>query len=240
MWFRRLLIPFSTLTCVAWLLVSGAIFLPISWLLRVDRKGILRFFALQSRVIYAALRPIILRLTIVHKAREPGPSLYVANHQSILDPFVFWKLGLGPVVFVAKSWPFKLPVYGYFLRKAGSINTEGGDLDALCEAIQKQLEQGFSVVFFPEGSRRTTLGFFHSLPFHIALRLRRPVIPICIDGHNRILPPKCHFPRTASVRYTVLPSLQPADFPGEEGALRFAQKAKALISCELAKTGSDF
>ena len=238
MGFRRVLIPFSTLACVAWLLVSGTLFLPISWLLGVGRKGVLRFFAFQSWVIYAAMRPIVPRLTLVRKGEEPGPALYVANHQSVLDPFVFWKLGLGPVVFVAKSWPFKLPIYGPLLRQAGSINTDGSDLEALCGAIEKQLEQGYSVVFFPEGSRRTTLGRFHSLPFHIALRLKRPVIPVCIDGHDRILPPKCYFPKIASVRYTVLPALAPADFPGDEGALRFAQKARAVISQELSQAGS--
>lgn len=233
---RRILILFSTATCVAWLLVSGAIFLPLARLLKVDRKGLSRFLAFQSRVIYLALRPIIRRLTLVREAGKTGPALYVANHQSVLDPFVFWKLGLGPMVFAAKNWPFQLPVYGRLLRKTGSINTDETDLDGLCDTVRRRLDAGISVVFFPEGSRRTALGRFHSLPFHIALRLNQPVLPVCIDGHQRVLPPKCYFPRAAgAVRYTVLPALDPADFPGEEGALRFAQKAKEMIANELSK-----
>ena len=213
--------------------------MPISWLLKVGPRGIFRFIAFQSRVIYVALKPMILRLTVDYKGEASGPFLYVANHQSVLDPFVFWKLNIGPVVFAAKSWPFKLPVYGHLLRKTGFINTAESDFEALSEAVQQQLSRGRSVVFFPEGSRRTTLGRFHSLPFHIALRLKRPVIPVCIDGHNQILPPKCYFPQTAPVRYTVLAALYPADFPGDEGALRFAQKAKNLIARELSQAGSN-
>lgn len=233
---RRLLIAFSTPACVAWLLISGALLLPVCRLLK--RRWFFRLFDLQSRAVYAGLAPALVRVEIVRRERGSGqPAIYVANHQSVLDPFVFSKLGLSPVVCVAKGWPFRLPFYGRYLRRMGFINSEECDFEETCRIVREQLERGVGVVFFPEGSRRRSLGRFHSLPFHAALRLNARVVPVCIRGHGELLPPKRYLPRPSSVRYTMLPALDPRDFQGDGGALRFAQTAKALIAAELERPG---
>ena len=63
------------------------------------------------------------------------------------------------------------------------------------------IDEGFSVLIFPEGERTQT---GHLLPFKpgvalLARELRIPVIPVKIDGIDRVLPRGAHFPKRNSV-----------------------------------------
>jgi 1-acyl-sn-glycerol-3-phosphate acyltransferase len=53
------------------------------------------------------------------------------------------------------------------------------------------LDDGVSVVFFPEGTRSTnrTMGSFHGSAFRLALASKASVVPLCISGSENI-PPK--------------------------------------------------
>lgn len=120
----------------------------------------------------------------------PSPCIITPNHQSFFDPYL---LGLWPhseIVFFVQDWPFKIPCYGYFMKKAGYINTAKLSTGEILQQSKHFLDQGISIVIFPEGTRSTTqvLGRFHSGAFKLAVHCGVPVVPLLIQGSGVFLP----------------------------------------------------
>jgi 1-acyl-sn-glycerol-3-phosphate acyltransferase len=118
----------------------------------------------------------------------PHPAILVSNHNSAVDPYLFGAL-LADVGFVT-SWAFKIPVYGFFMRLAGYINSNDG-----WEKVQSQgttlLQSGAAVIIWPEGhrSRDGRLGRFKNGAFALAVKTGYPLVPVCTLGSGRFLPP---------------------------------------------------
>lgn len=119
----------------------------------------------------------------------PTPCIITPNHQSFFDPYF---LGLWPhsnVVFFVQSWPFKIPCYGHFMKKAGYINTSSLTIDEIHAKTAQFLKDGASIAIFPEGTRSTShhLGRFHSGAFKLAVACNVPVVPMLIQGSGVFL-----------------------------------------------------
>ena len=132
---------------------------------------------------------------------DPNQTLiFCANHPSAMDiPILFVHL---PVQFrfVAKRELFMLPFVGWHLRRAGHIPVDRGRpreaLKSFDQAAAK-VQEGCSVVLFPEGSRSRTgeLGAFKAGTFYLAIRAGVPVVPITLNGTRHV-----HKPDTYHVR----------------------------------------
>ncbi|MDR2463360.1 MAG: 1-acyl-sn-glycerol-3-phosphate acyltransferase [Verrucomicrobiales bacterium] len=233
--YKRLFILPHYLLGIAWLMMTAGVAYPYFWWIGFEREKLFSFFQFQGDVVYGLLRPVVRGVSVVRKDTDDAGAarLYAANHQSVMDAFVFSQLGVRRVVHVAKNWPFRIPFYGRYLRAAGFVNTEEAGLDELCEKIRALLADGVSVVFFPEGTRGKTLGRFHSLAFHVAVTVSVGVTPVVISGHAAMLPPRCHWPRPAKLRYTILPTLSVEDFKDAAGPLRMARTVRHIIAAEL-------
>ena len=232
-WYKRLFILPHYLLGIAWLLATAGLLYPYFWLTGFRRERLFAFFKFQGAVVYTLMRPVVNGIEVVKKDFDDTARLFTANHQSIMDVFVFTRLDIRRVVFVAKHWPFRIPFYGRYLREMGFINTNETDFAELRTRVKELLAAGISVVFFPEGTRRRELGRFHSMAFHVAVDLGVPVTPVCIKGHNEMLPPKGRMPRPAKLRYTILPAVGVTEFADDTGALRLARAVRNLIAAEL-------
>lgn len=149
------------------------------------------------------------------------PVIFAANHYSSVDPYLF---GLLPyeMAFVT-SWPFRIPFYNWVMRLAHYIDaTEGWD------EVEKQgsklLDRGCSLILWPEGhrSRDGKLRRFKNGAFHLACRSGYPVVPVCIVGTFKLLPPGKRLITPASVKMIILPPILP------EGTDTSAQQVKIL------------
>ena len=118
----------------------------------------------------------------------PLPVIFVPNHNSAVDPYLFGVL-LKDVCFVS-NWAFKIPIYGFFMRLARYINADEG-----WEEVSKQsaavLQAGTSLIIWPEGhrSRDGQLGRFKNGAFAIAVKTGYPLLPVCILGSGKFMPP---------------------------------------------------
>src|SRR5207244_401309 len=122
--------------------------------------------------------------------------LVAANHLSHLDAGLV-RLALGAsgdrlFVLAAADYFFDTPLKrAFFSSFAGLLPLERGatTADSLRRAVET-LENGFSVLVFPEGtrSRSGALQEFHRGVGHLALRARVGVLPMRVDTH-RALPP---------------------------------------------------
>lgn len=119
--------------------------------------------------------------------------IYISNHQSIIDIFVIY--GWLPSVFkwLMKAELLKIPFVGWACKAAGHIFIDRslgvGANKSIAEAKTK-LQNGVSVVIFPEGSRTHDgkMQHFKRGAFRIAGDLHLPILPITLRGSFERLP----------------------------------------------------
>ncbi len=85
---------------------------------------------------------------------EEYPFILLANHQSIVDPFLILALLDSRIAFLTKSTSFISPLARYFLRIGRGIPTTRYQTDPLVYPYVRQaLERNIPVGIFPEGER---------------------------------------------------------------------------------------
>ncbi|MBN2644649.1 MAG: 1-acyl-sn-glycerol-3-phosphate acyltransferase [Desulfuromonadaceae bacterium] len=160
----------------------------------------------------------------------PRPCVYVINHLSFFDTYFMAALPDSDVAFAVRSWPFRMFWYRLFMRGAGYLEVENQSWAETIKQGCAVLRQGGCVLFFPEGhrSRNGELQRFYSGAFQLAIAARVPVVPLCITGTDRLLPPGRHYLKPARVRLRVLPAISSEPFQQEGGArlLRISVKGQ--------------
>lgn len=134
------------------------------------------------------------RLKIIHREKliEEGPCVYVANHQSFLDPPMVGQLFESPVHFLARKTLFDPPFMRLVLPlcHALPIDQEKPDPGSILKVL-RLVRNGGSIIIFPEGSRCPD-GKIHDAMPGIGLILGKlsqvPVQPIRIEGAYDCLP----------------------------------------------------
>jgi 1-acyl-sn-glycerol-3-phosphate acyltransferase len=120
------------------------------------------------------------------------PVVVVANHPTLVDVTAM-VAAFGEVCVVAKSAWFRNPLLGPLFHCCGYIDSQGsndtGEGVALLEAGTQRLQEGHSVLLFPEGTRSPAEGMhrFRSGAFHLAARARVPVLPVLVTAYPSAL-----------------------------------------------------
>ena len=117
-----------------------------------------------------------------------------ANHQSAWDILILFAHLPTLFRFAPKKELFRIPVYGWNMKKAGYFQIDrkaGLHAHSMVEKMVVALKAGESVLIFPEGTRSKTgeLARFKRGSLLPALKAKVPVIPIAISGSFNILPP---------------------------------------------------
>lgn len=118
--------------------------------------------------------------------------IYMSNHQSNFDIPVL--LAYLPVQFrwIAKNELFKIPIFGYAMKRAGYISIDRSGRKSTLQSIRNAAEiirNGVSVIIFPEGTRSQdgNLKSFKNGGFVLAVDSGVPIIPIIIHGTWQIM-----------------------------------------------------
>lgn len=124
----------------------------------------------------------------------PEQAVYIINHASTLDVLTILALGLSRVRFVAK-WQFQYnPLFFLLGRLTGQvfIRREKSEkaVDTLKKNVARIKRDNLSLLMSPEGSRKHdgVIGPFKKGPFHMALELDYPIIPIFFEGNRELSP----------------------------------------------------
>jgi 1-acyl-sn-glycerol-3-phosphate acyltransferase len=123
---------------------------------------------------------------------ESGPTVIVANHLSLVDILVLFRLR-SHFKWVSKEENFRVPLIGWNMRLCGYIPLRRGtarSIHTMMQRCDEALRGGSSIVMFPEGTRSSTgrLRSFKSGAFEIAKRNQVPIQPIVIRGTGDALP----------------------------------------------------
>ncbi len=139
----------------------------------------------------------------------------VANHQSLADIVVMYKTRLH-FKWVAKESLFRLPFLGWTLALSRHIRLRRGDFGSIKRVYREAadwLRRDVSVLFFPEGTRSVTeeLNAFQSGAFKLAIKEKKTILPISIQGTGAAIPRGGWvFKTRAHARLTVLPPIETA------------------------------
>ncbi|RMF12956.1 MAG: 1-acyl-sn-glycerol-3-phosphate acyltransferase [Gammaproteobacteria bacterium] len=173
--------PFRVTAVLAWILAGVMWATTLSVRERLLRQTVRRDTAARSW-LKGLLRVLDVRVHALGRLPEVESALIVANHISWLDIPV---LGASrPLHFLSKIEVRQWPVIGWLAARAGTlfIRRGGGQVQAIRQAIQRQLSRGRTVVIFPEGTttRGDDVRRFHPRLFQAAVDAGQPVIPVTL------------------------------------------------------------
>jgi long-chain acyl-CoA synthetase len=157
-------------------------------------------------------------------AQAGGPVVFAANHQSHMDVPVMmlamparWRYRVAPAMakeffrphFFPDGFPAKKVFWNrvWYYLSAMFFNAfplpqrEAGTRQAL-RYMGDVLNDGYSIVIFPEGERRAAgeIAPFRGGIGMIGARLGVPVVPVRIEGLDKVLHPKMRWPKRGPVR----------------------------------------
>ena len=115
-------------------------------------------------------------------------SFLISNHVNLFDPFVLYSAI--PQFFrgLELESHFKIPVYGWMMKRFGNVPvpaaTTPGELKRMWKMTRAALDNGVSLVVFPEGGRTVTgrVGEFKDGVFRMAQDFGYPIVPVSIVG----------------------------------------------------------
>ncbi|MDZ7642325.1 MAG: lysophospholipid acyltransferase family protein [Desulfurivibrio sp.] len=183
-------------------------------------------------ILLRLFKPVV-QVTLENRAGElPLPVIFVANHNSAIDPYLF---GLLPVenAFIT-SWPFRVPFYRQVMQRARYIDARFGWSEVESQG-RELLAAGSSIIVWPEGHRSRTgkMKRFRKGAFELAVAAGRPVVPVCILGSGRVLPPGYLLFNPGRIRVVILPPVPwPAADQGEPTPGYLLAEARRSISKE--------
>jgi len=204
---------------ILWVVLVTAFFSVVAILgSLIDRKGELphKIARIWSRSILAASRVkvTVKNLSYIDPARS---YIYMSNHQSAFDIPVL--LAYLPVQFkwLAKAELFKIPIFGFAMRRAGYISIDRSNRRSAIVSLRKAAEMirnGVSVIIFPEGTRSRDghIRPFKKGGFVLAVDSGVPVVPIIIHGTREILTKKTLHIKPGQVVLEIEKPIESADY----------------------------
>jgi 1-acyl-sn-glycerol-3-phosphate acyltransferase len=150
----------------------------------------------------------------------------IANHQSMADIIVLYKTHM-QFKWVSKESLFKVPFIGWCLSLTKHIKLARGEFSSIKKIYREAAEwlrQDMSVLFFPEGTRSDTdeMNTFQNGAFKLALKEKKPILPICIKGTREAIPKGSWiFKAGVYASITVLPAVETSNLSaGDFASLR--------------------
>ena len=160
----------------------------------VDQRAAYRLCQLWAR-INLAVCGVRVR---VHRQAELDPLrpyVFMSNHKSQFDILALVDaLPEFQLRWVAKKELTRVPVFGWALQNTGHIiidRTQHAQAVASLREARDQLQEGISVVIFPEGTRAGAddpLLPFKKGGFMMALEAGFPIVPVVVRGSDSVLP----------------------------------------------------
>jgi 1-acyl-sn-glycerol-3-phosphate acyltransferase len=165
------------------------------------------------------------------------PYVFVANHQSWLDPpALFTYLGRD-LAFLVKKELYRLPILNPGLYWIDCAPVDRSNKERAIESIRlaaEKVRNGRSFIIYPEGTRTRNGDMlpFKKGAFHMAIAAGVPIVPITVNGAYEIMPrgPVRAIPGT--IHITVHEPVQVTGY-GSERAKELAERVWRIVHSTL-------
>jgi 1-acyl-sn-glycerol-3-phosphate acyltransferase len=124
--------------------------------------------------------------------------IYVFNHTSYFD---IWAMSgyLPSFRFGSKVELFKIPVFGWALRRVGVLPIDRERRESVFRVYaeaKERIVKGDRFALAPEGTRQDSekLGPFKSGPFVLAIQCSAPLVPVIVRNASRVMPKRSFIP----------------------------------------------
>lgn len=191
---------------------------PFYWCLRLTGRytrttAVRRMIWLYGRA-WVSIADLLMEVDKPGTGSVDAPCVMILNHASFFDSYC---IGFQPqwnFSFAVRNWPFKIPLYGPFMRAARYVATEDADMDTILKESVAVIEDGGIMVFYPEGTRSKdgSLGRFYSGAFLTAMEANVPVVPVCLSGTGKMLKRGGWLVRPYPLRMRILPPVDPGAY----------------------------
>ncbi len=163
---------------------------PILLILTSNQRFYPSFWKLARMWCYVIVYGIGCRIKIEREQEiDPNKSyMFCANHISMLDPWVMVILSKNPIVFVGKKELVKIPLFGFFYKRAVIMvdRSSTRSRKRVYDMAKERLVNGTSVAIFPEGlvpEEDVVLAPFKNGAFKLAIEHQIPIVPqVYYDG----------------------------------------------------------
>jgi len=93
------------------------------------------------------------------------------------------------IIILTNDWVWNSWLFGPVARFASFYNVEHG-IDAILDKLKIKVEEGYSILVFPEGHRRLIAGYSASIAgaFYMAEKTSARILPIVVFGSGDFLP----------------------------------------------------
>lgn len=115
-------------------------------------------------------------------------AIIIANHTSFLDILAMGMLS-PKIIFIVNDWVYNSPIFGRAVKIAGFYPASHGIENGVSH-LQEKINQGYSLMVFPEGTRSLTnkIKRFHKGAFYLAEQFHLDIIPVLIHGNSEVNP----------------------------------------------------
>ncbi|KGO89684.1 1-acyl-sn-glycerol-3-phosphate acyltransferase [Flavobacterium suncheonense] len=131
---------------------------------------------------------------VINKDNETfeKPCVVIANHTSFLDTLAIGMV-THKVVYLVNDWVYKSPIFGKAVQLMGYYPVSQG-IEGGVDHLREKVEQGYSLMIFPEGSRSedNVVKRFHKGAFYLAQEFNLDVVPVYIHGNSETIPKGDH------------------------------------------------
>lgn len=110
------------------------------------------------------------------------PMVIISNHTSFVD-ILLTSMQNPKVVLLTNNWVWNSPIFGWVVKMADFYPVDFG-IEQSVESLKPLVNQGYSVMVFPEGTRSPDgkINRFHKGAFYLAEKLELDILPLLIYG----------------------------------------------------------
>jgi len=186
--------------------------------------------------LFLRIPPVLYAVDGLENVDPAKRYVVVSNHLSLFDiPMLFWTLPIHGR-FLSKKEVFKIPLVGRAMRMIGIIEIDrasgGSSRQAINDGVKVAAERGFSLVVFPEGTRGSgdePLPFKKGA-FRIAIDTGLPVLPVIIEGTDRISRPGSRLYYPGRARVVILEPIETADLTNKDDLSNLTRTVEASMN----------
>ncbi len=227
------MLAYAVMMLVWGLLGAPVALVAIPWTMLSGRVGLL--YTLSLGVMRMGLRAAGVRVVVEGLARVPkgAACLYMANHQSNLDPPLLAGVQPANAAMMVKASLMRIPIFGLAMRLGRCVPVErSGRLESAKQSLRaasEVLRSGLSITIFPEGTRSENAQLlpFKKGPFFLAMQTGVPVVPVTISGTGAMLGKGSQRLRPGTARVFFHAPLDPRNFGSREELLEAVRAAIA-------------